>query len=208
MAVQIAQIVDVQSLNGQEILNVFHFFDSSGVASITTLCQDYVEDVVLAANAFQSTNLSHTSLRYRQLWPAATLTHTYTTGLPASGTISAGDDEPSSTALSMQFYIGNTVVLAGGFTGHIKRSGCRMGGIREGYINGNGTAGGIVALTDAWFAELLTMDSDGWVPCVVSMLNGARVRQPIAQAYALITGYSGPSPSTQNTRKVLRGRTS
>jgi hypothetical protein len=102
------------------------------------------------------------------------------------------------------------VILAGGFTGHIKRGGCRIGGITEDEVNGDALVSGIGTEVQTWFAELANPGTDAFLLCVASFLSGnppSRPRQHTVQEYALVTGQVNPAPSTQNTRKVLRGRT-
>lgn len=208
MAAKVIQIVDVQSLFGQEILNVFHFVDPSGVGDPLVLCSDYVAHVIPAIKIAQVTGLTHTALRWREVYPTAGLTATYTTGLPIAG-LNGGAAADSATAWSVQFLLGATVVLQGGFTGHLKRSGCRIGGADASNMSGNSLPGsGILTAFSSWATNILNPGTDAFLLCVASYLDGARVRQPEVQSYALISSASAPSYSTQNTRKVLRGRTS
>jgi len=208
MTAKVVQLVDVQSLFGQEVLNVFHFVDPTGVGDPLVLCSDYVAHVIPAIKSVQNPNLSHTALRYREVYPTAALTATYTTGLPIVGTDGATPTD-SATAYSVQLLLGATVVLQGGFTGHLKRSGVRFAGCTTDQMSGNSLPpSGVQTAVAAWFTAIQNPGTDAFLLCVASYLDGARVRQPEVQSYALITGASPASFSTQNTRKVLRGRTS
>ena len=207
MVARVVEIVDVQNLGGQEVLNVFHFVDPAGTGTIATLVSDYVTDVIPLTAALQTADLTHTAIRHREVYPTVTLQLTTAINPPVAGTASAGDTEPSAVAASMQFILGSTVVLAGGFTGHLKRSGARIGGIGEGAILGNTMVSGFITAANTWFAEIVQPGTDVFLLCVASFLDGARTRHASVQSYALITGLGVPGPSTQNSRKVLRGRT-
>jgi hypothetical protein len=203
------ELIDVQDLAGQEVLNVYHYLDAAGTVEPLDLMDGFVTNTLPGIVQFQTNNLEHTALRYRRVYPSADLTQEYTVGLPVAGGLNTGDDEPSSTALSMKWGIGATVVLAGGFTGHIKRGGMRLGGAKESMIVGNDVASGVPAEWAGTFPLIADPIGDASVVLIVaSFLNGARVRQHTVQSYSIVTGSSAPSPSTQNTRKVLRGRTS
>lgn len=212
MVARIIQLVDQQVVLGQAIENVFNFVDEAGAASIPDLLGVYVSDVLPLCRALQSTSCQHTNIRWREVYPTQTLVQDYATGLPVAGT-DGNDLEPSSTALSFKWILGNpTVVLAGGFTGHIKRGGMRLGGICEGLISGNGISAGIAAVARAYTDELLNPGGDAWRLCVASFLVGnpvhggpARARSETVTAYTIVSTATDPSPSTQNTRKFLRG---
>jgi len=204
---QVAQIIDVQLFGGQEILNVYHFVDTSGVASIPTLVSTYISDVVPLMADLQSVRCTHTGIRYRQVYPTAALQHTTFISPPTAGADSANQDLASCDALSIAWDLGDTVVLAGGFTGHLKRGGTRIGGSTEGFVNGDTCPSAAITAAATFVTELLLPGTGPWQLVVASFLDGARARQPTVQSYAIVDGGSAPSPSTQNTRKVLRGRT-
>lgn len=207
MTAKVAEIIDVQNLFGQEILNVFHFVDPAGTGDISTLVTNYITDVVAAVTPLQTADLTHVAIRHREVYPTVSLMLTTAITPPVAGTASAGDTEPSAVAASMQFILGTTTVLQGGFTGHLKRGGCRIGGIGEGAVFENTMVSGFLTAAATWFTAIQLPGTDVFQLCVASFLNGARVRQPAVQSYALVTGQGTPGPSTQNTRKVLRGRT-
>jgi hypothetical protein len=214
MVAQIVELIDVQTQAGQEVLNVFHFVDEAGTADPLVLMSDYVSDVLPLSQPLQSTGLSHNSLRWRKVFPATTLTLDYNTGLPVVGT-DASDALASCDAASFKWILGNpTVVLSGGFTGHIKRGGCRLAGLDEGNVSGNTCGAGFLAAAVTWAAELRQPGgSDAWQLCVASFLVGnpvpgtPRARSETVTAYTIVSGASQPAPSTQNSRKILRGRT-
>jgi hypothetical protein len=207
MVARVAEIVDVQNLGGQEVLNVFHFVDPAGTGDISTLVSDYVAHVIPTTAALQTADLTHVAIRHREVYPTVTLQLTTAISPPVAGTAAAGDTEPSAVAASIQFILGVTVVLQGGFTGHLKRSGCRIGGIGEGAVLGNTMVSGFITAANTWFTAIENPGTDVFQLCVASFLDGARVRHPAVQAYSIITGIGTPGPSTQNSRKVLRGRT-
>jgi hypothetical protein len=162
----------------------------------------------------QNVGLSHNVLRWRKVYPATTLQLEYGTGLPVAGT-DASEALASCDAASFKWILGNpTVVLSGGFTGHIKRGGCRLAGLDEGNVSGNVCGAGFIAAAATWSAELRQPGgSDAWQLCVASFLIGnpvphtPRARSETATSYTIVSAASAPAPSTQNTRKVLRGRT-
>jgi hypothetical protein len=205
---QVCEIVDVQMFGGQEMLNVFHFVDTSGVASEATLVSDYANHVIPLIKIPQTSSLTHTAIRHRLVAPTDELMHT----TPISPPVAGGDANTpgdSYVAYSVQFFLGTTVVLSGGFTGHLRRSGCRIPGPTIDSMDANAPPdAGILTAFANWFGQLVNPNGGAWNLCVASFLNGARVRQHTVQSYALIPSCSTPSYSTQNTRKVLRGRVS
>lgn len=207
MAAVVLEIIDVQAFNGQECLNRFHYVDTTGLISPALLVTDYIAHVVPLYAQFQPPSVTHTSIIARQVYPTASLQVVTPISPPVAGANPSGQVLPMYVAYSAQFFLGATVVLTGGFTGHIKRSGMRTVAVNEGDINGDGVASaGIVTAFATFFAQLIDPNGDGWLLCCASYLNGARIRQQTVQSYALITGASPPSASTQNSRKLLRGR--
>jgi hypothetical protein len=207
MVAQIAEIIDVQEIFGQTVLDVFHFVDGAGTADIDTLVDDFIADYIPAAAELQADDLTHTAVKSRLVYPTASLMHTDALASPVPGDQTDSDPMASAYAYSMAWEIDDTVVLAGGFAGHIKRGGMRLPGPVENSFNGNTTAAFAIASWVTAFAVLLNPGEGGWDLCVASFLDGARARQTTVQAYARVSGSSAPAPSTQNTRKVLRGRT-
>lgn len=210
MAQKIVELIDVQLLESQQLLNVFHFVSEDGTGDEATLVADYIANVVPLVVELQHENLTHVAIRHRQVYPTDTLTSEDPISPPVAGVITGSDALASCDAISVKFLPGATTVLAGGFTGHIKRSGARIGGIAEGEVVGNNLASGIAAEVATWFDELQNPNGGLWFLVVASFLSGnppTRVRQTTVQSYAPIIGEVNPAPSTQNTRKVLRGRT-
>lgn len=209
MADQIVELIDVQQLAGQEILNVFHYLDTTGALDPAVLAADYVANAIPALVNFQSSALTHVAVRYRQVYPAALLTAELAISPVIPGDDSSSPVLASCDAFSMKWSLGGTTVLTGGFTGHLKRGGMRLGGITEQMVDGNVAQGSYATGWGTIFATL-AVPSSGWQLVVASYLSGnskPRPRQSTVQAYATITGTSVPAPSTQNTRKVLRGIT-
>lgn len=207
----IVELIDVQSLDAQEVLNVFHFVSEDGTGVESTLVDDYIANVIPVMTPLQHEDLTHVAIRHRKVFPAATLTGETAITPPVAGEIVGSDALASCDAISVKFLPGDTTVLAGGFTGHIMRSGARIGGISEGEVDGNVLATGIAAEVATWFDELQNPNGGEWFLVVASFLSGnvkPRPRQATVQAYAPIIGQVNPAPSTQNTRKVLRGRAS
>lgn len=207
MTAQIVELVDVQVLAGQEVLNVFHFVDTTGALSIPTLVTDYAVHVLPLEQGLQSTAVSHTAIRYRTIYPTASLQLTASI-VPSVDGVEAGDVLSSCTAMSGQWILGNpTVNLVGGTLPHIRKGGVRIAGPVESNVVGNSAVAGYATAWQTWFLGLAQPNGDGWKLCVVSYLNAARARMTTAQQYVIPTASSAPSPSTQNSRKVLRGRT-
>lgn len=208
MPAKIIQLIDVQSYLSQEVLNVFHFVDPTGVGDEDVLVSDYVSDVIPLVTGFQNDQLTHVAIRHRQVYPTAELTQEFAIVPPLAGSATGTEPLASADALSFKWTLGATVILAGGFTGHIKRGGARTSGAYEAQVTGNTVNPAIFAGCAAWVAELRNPGTDAFLLCVASYLDAARVRQETVQAYCLVSGGSAPGISTQNSRKVLRGRAS
>jgi hypothetical protein len=206
MTAQIVELIDVQSYFNQECLNVFHFVDTTGVADPTVLVSDYVTDVIPLATAMQSDGLTHTAIRYRVVYPTAELTQEVPISPAAAGALTSDALATFYAASSKWTGIIPTVNLIGGTLPHIKKGGVRLPGMVEGQAEGEEFASAFVTAWLAWFAELKDPGTDAFLLCVASFLNGARVRQPTVTQYAVVQGTSDPSPSTQSSRKILRGR--
>lgn len=209
MPAQIVELVDVQVQAAQQVLNVYHYLDVVGTEDPAALVADYIANVLPNTVRLQSTGLEHRAIRYRQVYPAALLTHEFEIATPIPGT-NTGAPLASCDALSFKWGIGDTTVLAGGFTGHIKRGGTRLAGPTEAMVAGNDVDPATISDAALW-APTVTDPSDGtWLLVVASFLDGAdpRARQDTVQAYAAVLSVSIPAPSTQNTRKILRGRIS
>lgn len=208
MTANIWEVVDYQILAGESCLNVFHYIDSAGTADPTVLMADLVAHYIPAVAVDQHTALSHVQLSYRQVYPTAALGVVYTTGLPINGAISASDVLANAFALSVKWTIGTTTNLVGGTLPHIKRGGARIAGATEGDVSGNNIAGTVAADWATAFGHLVTDTSEAFQLVVASFLDASRVRQHTVQQYAHVLASSAPSPSTQNSRKILRGRIS
>lgn len=207
MTAVVYELIDVQIYRGQQVLNRFHFVDPAGAADLPTLVTNYIDDVLPLLSVLQTPDLAHSQINCRKVFPTADLVVERTLPGLVIGGNTGSDVMPSYAAASFKWSIGTTVVLAGGFAGHIKRGGCRVAGMREGDWSGDSSANaGYVTAAAAFVTELLSPGGDAAVLCVASYLNGARARQHTVQSYALVSGGSAPSISTQNTRKVLRGR--
>lgn len=210
MPATVYELVDVQQLFSQNIENVFHFVDPAGSTDVEGLVDNYVDDVLPLVVQLQTNQLSHVAIRYRQVYPAATLMLERAL-VPSVDGVETGDALATCDAMSGKWILGNpTVNLTGGSYPHIKRGGVRLGGPTEGNVIGNGVVAGYVTAWGTWVAELRNPGTGVFVLCVASFLGpgapGARVRQHTATQYAVPTAGSAPSPSTQNSRKFLRGR--
>jgi len=210
MVAQVIELLDMQNLNGQEVLTAYHFLDATGALTPDDLATNYQADVIPEFAAFQSSDLFHHNVRVRRVFPTADLAldHAVTPTVP--GTVSGTDDMPAFTTFSIKWIIGATVQLAGGSTEHIKRGGKRLPGGRESQFHGDTiTDVNTIAFVADYVTALLNMDAAGWDLVVASYeLPGATPRrQHTVQRYAPVLGGSPPSPGTMNTRKVLRGRT-
>jgi len=208
VAATIYEIVDVQNQDAQQILNVFHYVDPAGSTDIAGLLDNYIDDVLPLVIQMQSNALTHTSLRYRQVYPTASLQLERTISSGGVGLVS-GEWLSTFFAASGKWILGNpTVNLVGGSLPHIKRGGVRLAGVVETGVVEDAFVSGYVTAFAAWVAELLNPGVGAFELCVASFLNASRVRQSTVQQYCIPTAASAPSPSTQNTRKVLRGRSS
>lgn len=213
MTVQIVELVDVQVQASEEVLNVLHYVDEDGVADPAVLLADYVTSVLPLSRPLQSAALQHTQLRWRFVYPTASLQLAYSTGLPISGT-DAGELLANCDAASAAWVLSNpTVTLSGGFTGHIMRGGIRLPGMTESMVSGNTMVSGLVAAWRTWSVQLFQPGTDPWKLAVCSFLIGNHVRHgpPRARShtvtsYTIVGGTTDPAPSTQNSRKILRGR--
>jgi hypothetical protein len=214
MSDQIVELIDVQDYLGQQFLNVFHYVDTTGAADPLDLAAAYVTNIIPPCKAMQSTELTHTAIKVRQVYPTAALVQE----VPISPSIAGTDGNTpadSYMAYSFKFILSpSTVVLSGGFTGHIKRGGCRLGGITMSDVGENALNSGKIALGVTWAAAMLTNLATDFQLVVASYLIGnpsgpgvPRDRSDTVTSYTLVNAISDMSPSTQNTRKVLRGRT-
>lgn len=212
MTVKILELVDQQLYQGQAIENVFHFVDVDGVADPHAFLPVYVSDVLPLVRQMQHTGCQHTNIRWRLVYPATTLMLDYATGLPVAGA-DANTPAPSTSALSFKWLLSNpTVVLSGGFAGHIRRGGARIGGVCDTAFVGNAVESAHITLGRAWSEEMLSPGADAWQLAVVSFLIGnhvrggpPRLRSETATSYTIVGSSTDPAPSTQNTRKFLRG---
>ena len=214
MADQVVELIDVQSYLGQEFLNVFHYLDTTGAADPLDLAAAYVTNIIPDVKAMQHTSLTHTSIKVRQVYPTSALVQEVPISPPVAGT-DGNLPADSYMAYSFKFILDPaTVTLSGGFTGHIKRGGCRIGGITLSDVGGNAVPSGIVTAGATWAAAMLTNLATDFQLVVASFLIGnhtpgdpPRARSDTVTSYTLVTAISAPGASTQNTRKVLRGRT-
>jgi hypothetical protein len=208
LTARIIEIIDVQTFLSQQMLNVYHFVDPAGTGDEATLVSTYISDVIPKMATLQNVGCVHNTVKHRQVYPTTTLL--LDTNIPGgiagadSGT--AGD---SFDALSFKWILGSgTVVLAGGFTGHIKRGGTRVGGMNDGVTFQNTVNSIYVTAGHTFTTELLLPGTGPYQLCVASFLDGARVKQTTVQSYAIVTDASDAGASTQNSRKFLRGRAS
>lgn len=208
MAARIIELIDVQTFLSQQMLNVYHFVDPAGTGSEATLVSTYISDVIPLWQPIQSTSCVHTDIIHREVYPNVNLQMTTTIPGGIAGT-NGGAVGDSFDALSIKWILGSgTVVLQGGFTGHLKRGGMRLGGLVDLATAGNAVAPGTITACNTATTELLLPGTGPYMLCVASFLNGARVRQSAVQSYAVVTAASDPGASTQNSRKFLRGRSS
>jgi hypothetical protein len=208
MTAQVIELIDVQLYRGQQVLNRYHYVDTTGVASVSTLVSDFITDVLPLIAVLQTPDLSHVQINSRKVFPTANLVVETPISPAVAGGNTGSTTMASYAAASAKWTIGATVVLAGGFTGHIKKGGMRLAGMRDGDWSADASSNpGYLTAFAAMTVELFDPGTDAFLLCVASYLNGARVRQQTVQSYALVSGASAPSLSTQNTRKVLRGRT-
>jgi hypothetical protein len=202
------EVVDRQVLASEACLNVFHFLDTTGVNPVTDLLDDLIANYIPAAAGLQHVSLTHQDLLYRQVYPTQQLQHTYSVGLPIAGALSGSDAAANAYALSMAWLIGATVNLGAGSPPYLKRGGMRLPGPTEGDLSGNTVPGSVVSAWLTAFGTLTPVAGGDFTFIVASFLNAGRVRQHTVQQYAPVLGTSSPAPSTQNSRKILRGHIS
>lgn len=211
MVAQVAEIIDVQTYDLQQTLNVFHYVDTAGTAVLTDLVDAYQENAIPLMIALQHSGLSHTAIRYRDVFPTATLMQERAITPAITGT-EGGEGLASFFAASAKWALPDpTVNLIGGTLPHIRRGGVRVGGQAESQVGNLDYISDFVTAFALWVATLIDPVGDGsWQLAVVSFLGGGspRPRESTATQYALVGGASAPSPSTQSTRKILRGRAS
>jgi len=213
MVAQIIELVDVQIQSGQEYLNVTHWVDPDGGGDVDALLTDYHDNIVPLMQAMQHTSLTHTGLRYREVYPTAGLQAEQIYGTALAGT-DGNEPAPSFQTLSFKFApVPTTTVLSGGFTGHIKRGGMHVGGVTVSGVGGNVVDAGLITAGAALGTGLLATQGGTFDLCIVSFLIGNKVRNgpPRARSHTVtawcgVNDISAPSWSTQNSRKVLRGR--
>lgn len=221
MAIKIVELIDVQLYRGQQCLSRYHYLDADGVASEGVLVSDYINDVLPLIRPIQSNELQHVAIRHRQVYPTATLVNE-TAIIPAVFGSNTGPGGPSYATYSLKWTIGDTTPLSGAEPHHIKKGGKHLPGITEDQLGGDaGISPAAQALIVTWFNEVKDPGTDPWQLVVVSfeVSRSHKVNTPTTETitkavqstvvtkYAPVTGASPASASTQNTRKVLRGRT-
>lgn len=220
MPAKIVELIDVQTLSGQQVLTRYHYLDADGVADEDVLVADYVTDVVPLFIQFQTTSITHIAIRHRQVFPTVALLKE----TPISPGVVGGngtDPAPSFATLSIKYTIGDTVILDPAVSGHIKKGGKHLPGVSEANMIGDGgVAAPAIAAVAAYFAEAKDPGTDPWQLIVASFelvkshrvhtattetITKAQMSQTVTK-YAPVLAASPPTVSTQNTRKVLRGR--
>jgi hypothetical protein len=221
MPAVIHEILDVQMLGGQQCLSRYHFVDPDGVGTEEALINGYLSSCLPAVCALQTAATKHIALRHRQIYPAANLP----AEVAISPTQSGGNNNPPSEdflSISVKWALSQTVPLENAEPHHIKKGGKHLPGVSVNNENEPAVYdANFNALVQAWFATLLSPSGANWQLCVASFetaksssINTPTTRtitkaqtQAVATKYAIVLSCSGASISTQNTRKVLRGRT-
>jgi hypothetical protein len=221
MPAKIVEIIDVQLIGGQQALSRYHYLDADGVADEAGLVGDFLEFVVPATAAFQTTQVQHVALRHRQVYPTALLVQE----VPISPAVSGANGSaagPPNASISIKFGLGDTTYLTGGTPPHIRKGGKHFPGVDLLHMDPEALMDATYnALVATWFTQASRPVGDPWGLVVVSFeltrshtVDTAATRtitkaqqSPTVTKYAPVLSASVPSVSTQNTRKVLRGRT-
>jgi len=171
------EVIDVQEMDGQEILNVY-FYRSDNVGDVggdaEALASEFVDGVIQFVTPFQNAALVHTEVRVRNLFnPADTfelpISRPGETGL-------AADHLPVFTAIPFRLAHGN---------GAVKPGSKRIAGISEdaqvdGVITASGYLTFLAGAADAMLDALPHVSLiDVWYPVVVKrILDGGSYRLP------------------------------
>lgn len=208
MVAKVVELVDVQQLRGQEVLTRYHYFDADGVADPAVLVADYITDVVPKFAAFQIPAIVHTAIRYRTVYPAVGLQREVGISPAYVGQWPDTQPVPSFVSYSIKWQISDTVYFTAS-TKHINRGGKHLPGVPGAGIavETDLVGGDIQALINTWFAEVKDPGTDPWQLIVAHAPATINKVPQVIQYYATVTGQSPASIGTQNTRKVIRGRT-
>jgi hypothetical protein len=221
MATRIVELLDVQLNAGQEMLTRYHFQTVDDAALEADLVDSYITDPMPILATSQNQALAHVSIRHRLVYPTAELVAETPISPPLSGG-DATDPAPPNATYSLKWTLGPTVHLGTDAGKHISKGGKHLPGVSMSQMDADAlTPGPFNAAIANWVTHLRDMTAGTWNLVVVSfevtpshMVDTTTTRtitkavvSPIVTKYAPVTGASVPSVSTQNTRKVLRGRT-
>lgn len=161
----IFQIIDRSTLSGQQVLNVYFYWDNfvGSTRDSSDLLDAFEGQMLPAVTAFQTPALLHTQLECNNLFvPADREVRT----ISVPGEIGGGDDLPNFNALGVALTQDN---------GAVKNGAKRIGGIADsaqanGVWSGSGYLTLFNALADQLAAPLLDGIIEAWLPVIVKRL--------------------------------------
>lgn len=201
LAGKVYLLEDIGTVQGQQAITRYHFWDSDGVADPAVLVSDYIAHVLPALKALQSNQTRHTQIVTREVYPSLLLQTDTAVSPVVVGTRTSNLINTVMT-LSLKWVIGATTNPDGGAVGsHIKRGGKHLPGptqdMQDGVGNYNNSADSLVA---DYFASFAALESDNWQLVVAH----APSRSPVTMV-APVTGVVINGLSTQVSRKLGRG---
>jgi len=196
------ELVDVQSHQGQEVLNVYFYQNNNilnGGATAEDLANEFIEEVLPEIVAIQVVDLIHTEIRVRNLYNAA---DSHTTAISEAGAIGT-DNFPTFNAVGFRLVQDN---------GAIRNGAKRIGGIPEdaaldGVITGAPYIAALDTLGDKLADTLAIIAADVFMPVVVGrILDGGSYRLPDnageAVLGAIVEGVFNVLLTSQTSRKI------
>lgn len=196
------ELVDVQTHQGQEILNVYFYQNNNvlnGGATAEDLATVFISEVIPEILDVQVTELIHTEIRVRNLYTPA---DAHTEAISEAGAI-ATDNFPTFNAVGFRLVQDN---------GAIRNGAKRIGGIPEdaaadGVITGAPYIAALDELGDKMADTLPILLADVFMPVVVGrILDGGSYRLPEnageAVLGAILEGVFNILVTSQTSRKI------
>lgn len=208
IANEILKLVDVQSYDGQQILNVYHFRANTNISpSSGNAAQKWWDFVKATLRPLQISQLTHQYVTLESLDGDKTFYHYDIPSGERVGTYAtSGDAEAAFVAYPFRLTTNSRLVRPGSK---------RICGVSEGATDPLGVlSAGVLALMNALGAimiqtvPILPLNVESMDPVIVGFPHPATAHRParLAREITLITGYNlPPVVTTQNTRKRGRG---
>lgn len=200
------EVIDAQTLAGQEVLNVY-FFVNKNAADTTSTAEDLAtvfESVFLPnVTLIQTDNVLHTEIRVRNLFDPS---DSFTLAISEAGQNLTADTMPNANALAYTLAQDSGSVR----NGQKRYAGLREDAITDGIVTLAGWITTLNDLGDAIVAALQFAAVDTWFPAIIKrVLDAGNYRLP-NNAGELIYGIVqeaifNPVVSTQTSRKIGRG---